>query len=127
MNLDGQQAKIMIVDDEEIIRIGVQRILEDANLTVDEAANGLLGWEKIKAKPDYDLVLLDLMMPEMGGLEVLEEIQEPLEPCVANRPHHGSRRRGGERVELPLDAARDIAASDDAWNRVVRDAGGANR
>lgn len=76
MNFDGLQAKILVVDDEEIIRIGCQRILEDNNLMVDEAANGLLGWEKIKANPDYDLVLLDLMMPEMGGLEVLDEIQK---------------------------------------------------
>jgi len=81
MKLDGQQARILVVDDEEIIRIGCQRILEDSNLIVDEAGNGRLGWEKIKADPEYDLVLLDLMMPEMGGLEVLDEVQK-LDPRI---------------------------------------------
>ncbi|MBN2355813.1 response regulator [candidate division KSB1 bacterium] len=75
MNQEGGKAKILVVDDEEIIRIGCSRILEDQNMWVEEAANGRIGWEKIQASPDYDLVLLDLMMPEMGGLEVLDEIQ----------------------------------------------------
>ena len=68
MNQEGGKAKILVVDDEEIIRIGCSRILEDQNMWVEEAANGRIGWEKIQASPDYDLVLLDLMMPEMGGL-----------------------------------------------------------
>ncbi len=68
-------AKILVVDDEEIIRIGCQRILEDQKYIVDLAVNGRMGWEKIQAQPDYDLVLLDLMMPEMGGMELLEEIR----------------------------------------------------
>ncbi len=68
-------SRILIVDDEEIIRIGCQRILEDANLIVDQAENGRAGWEMIQQTP-YDMVLLDLMMPEMGGLEVLDEVQK---------------------------------------------------
>jgi two-component system, OmpR family, phosphate regulon sensor histidine kinase PhoR len=70
-----EQARILIVDDEEIIRIGCQRILEESYQNVDLAENGRLGWERICAA-NYDLVLLDLMMPEMGGLEVLEHIQQ---------------------------------------------------
>lgn len=68
-------SRILIVDDEEIIRIGCQRILEDSNMVVDQAENGRAGWEMIQKTP-YDMVLLDLMMPEMGGLEVLDEVQK---------------------------------------------------
>ncbi len=73
-----KDARILIVDDEEIIRIGCQRILEDDYRSVDLAENGRVGWESIEARKEdaYDLVLLDLMMPEMGGLEVLENIQK---------------------------------------------------
>jgi two-component system, OmpR family, phosphate regulon sensor histidine kinase PhoR len=74
MSMDDD-ARILIIDDEEIIRIGCQRILEENYRTVEMAENGRLGWNRVSAKP-FDLVLLDLMMPEMGGLEVLERIQK---------------------------------------------------
>jgi len=67
--------RILIVDDEEIIRIGCQRILEESYPTVEMAENGRLGWERIR-DGSFDLVLLDLMMPEMGGLEVLQQVQQ---------------------------------------------------
>jgi len=68
------QARLLIVDDEEIIRIGCQRSLEEMYSTVEMAENGRVGWERLQQQP-FDLVLLDLMMPEMGGLEVLEKVQ----------------------------------------------------
>jgi len=72
--------KILVVDDEEIIRIGCLRILEDSTFHVDLAENGRVGLDKVKADA-YDLVLLDLMMPEMGGMELLDEIQK-LDPKI---------------------------------------------
>jgi two-component system phosphate regulon sensor histidine kinase PhoR len=75
-----EKPKILVVDDEEIIRIGCQRILEDSPSQVDLAENGRVGLEKVKAA-GYDLVLLDLMMPEMGGMELLDEIQK-LDPKI---------------------------------------------
>ena len=73
--IQSRDAKILVVDDEEIIRIGCQRILQGPHFSVDLAENGRIGWERIQENP-YDMVLVDLMMPEMGGLEVLEKIQE---------------------------------------------------
>lgn len=73
--IQSRDARILVVDDEEIIRIGCQRILQNPNFKVDLAENGRIGWEMIQHSP-YDMVLVDLMMPEMGGLEVLERIQE---------------------------------------------------
>lgn len=73
--IPDRDARILVVDDEEIIRIGCQRILQKPGMSVDLAGNGRIGWESIQ-KNQYDMVLVDLMMPEMGGLEVLEKIQE---------------------------------------------------
>lgn len=66
---------ILVVDDEEIIRSGCQEILELNGYNVDLAVDGEDGLKKIK-KNDYDLVLTDIMMPKMDGMELLEEIKK---------------------------------------------------
>ncbi|MEE8358273.1 MAG: response regulator [Candidatus Hydrothermarchaeales archaeon] len=66
--------KIMIVDDEEDIRFAVGKMLENAGYRVVEAQDGADCLEKIK-KNKPDLILLDIMMPEMSGWQVLNEIQ----------------------------------------------------
>ncbi|MEZ4856388.1 MAG: sigma-54 dependent transcriptional regulator [Gelidibacter sp.] len=66
-------SKILIIEDEAAIRRVLVKILSEENETyhVDEAEDGLIGIEKIK-KEDYDLVLCDIKMPKMDGVEVLE-------------------------------------------------------
>lgn len=71
---DNQQAKILIIDDEEIVRESCERILRKSDYLLATAADGLEGLEKVKAV-DPDLVLVDLKMPGMSGFEVLEEIK----------------------------------------------------
>jgi two-component system, OmpR family, phosphate regulon sensor histidine kinase PhoR len=70
-----EDAKILVVDDEEIIRIGCLRILEETYANVSMAENGRRGWERF-AQGGFDLVLLDLMMPEMSGLELIDKIRQ---------------------------------------------------
>ncbi len=73
--MQEQDVKILIVDDDEISRIGCERILEMSDYHVDLAENGVEGLQKIK-ETGYDLVVTDLMMPKMGGMEFLQEIRK---------------------------------------------------
>ncbi len=66
-------SKILVIEDEAAIRRVLVKILSEENdqYQVEEAENGLEGLDKIK-KTDYDLVLCDIKMPKMDGVEVLE-------------------------------------------------------
>ena len=66
--------RILVVEDEKRIADFLCRGLEGAGYAVDAAPNGAAGIEHIHAT-DYDLVILDLMLPDMDGLHVLEKIR----------------------------------------------------
>lgn len=67
--------KILVVDDEEKIRLIIRKYAEYDKIKVDEAKDGFEALEMVKAV-DYDLVILDIMMPEMDGFEVCKEIKK---------------------------------------------------
>ena len=71
--------KTLIVDDEIELRKSVVSILQNTNLgiqfQIEEASNGQEALAKVKAS-DWDLVLMDVRMPEMNGLQALAEIKE---------------------------------------------------
>jgi two-component system, NtrC family, nitrogen regulation response regulator NtrX len=67
--------KILVVDDEEVIRETLKDILEFEKFTIDEAADGQEALEKIK-KNKYDVILCDIKMPKVDGMEVLEKSME---------------------------------------------------
>jgi two-component system nitrogen regulation response regulator NtrX len=70
-------SKILIIEDEAAIRRVLSKILSEENDTyqVEEAEDGAIGFEKIKNN-DYDLVLCDIKMPKMDGVEVLEAVKK---------------------------------------------------
>ena len=63
---------ILIIEDEKEIREGLVEFLEEAGFIVDSAENGQLGLGKI-GKKDFDVVVTDLIMPVVGGMDVLRE------------------------------------------------------
>jgi two-component system nitrogen regulation response regulator NtrX len=83
-------AKILIIEDESAIRRVLKKIISEENDTyqVEEAEDGLEGIEKIKNN-DYDLVLCDIKMPKMDGVEVLEKAKmiKPEIPMVMISGH----------------------------------------
>ncbi|PIC79526.1 response regulator [Sporosarcina sp. P18a] len=69
--------KVLVVDDEDILRMLLADTLEFEGFQVEEAEDGVEALEKIQST-SYDAILLDYMMPRMTGLELLERLQ-PLE------------------------------------------------
>ncbi len=66
--------KILVVDDEQIIRESLSYVLSKEDYQVDEAENGKAAYEKL-LETTYDLVITDLEMPEMKGTELLDKIR----------------------------------------------------
>lgn len=71
----GESIHILIADDEKGIREGCRRILESEGYATDTAENGRIGLEMLQTRP-YDLLLVDLMMPVMGGFELMEQARQ---------------------------------------------------
>jgi signal transduction histidine kinase len=67
-------AKVLVIDDEEIARISCQRVLKREGIQVAMASSGREGLEMLMREPP-DLVLVDLKMPEMDGVEVARRVR----------------------------------------------------
>lgn len=67
--------KVLVVDDEKLIVKGIRFSLEQDGMEVDCAYDGEEALEMVKAK-EYDIVLLDIMLPKLTGLEVCQQIRE---------------------------------------------------
>lgn len=68
--------KVLIVDDEDVLRMLIEDTLEDLeDVEIHTAENGLEALAKL-SQQTYDLVILDYMMPEMTGIEVLGQLHE---------------------------------------------------
>ncbi|MFH1320187.1 MAG: sigma-54 dependent transcriptional regulator [Bacteroidota bacterium] len=68
-------SKILVIDDEQSIRKSLREILEYEKFEVDEAADGMEGIALVENEK-YDVILCDIKMPKMDGIEVLEKIFE---------------------------------------------------
>jgi len=67
--------RILVIDDEEIVRISCKKCLNPEGYDVNVAENGLEGLRLAEAN-HYDLILTDLKMPDMDGMEFLSKVKE---------------------------------------------------
>ena len=67
--------RLLLVEDSPIIRTQMQRLLQGAGYHVTLAEDGLAGWEQVQTQ-DFDLVLSDVEMPQMTGLEMTSNIRQ---------------------------------------------------
>jgi len=68
-------ARILIIDDERSVRSSLRETLEFEDYEVDEAVDGVEGWEKIQ-QGNFDLIFCDIKMPRMDGMELLAQVQK---------------------------------------------------
>ncbi|MDR1846491.1 MAG: sigma-54 dependent transcriptional regulator [Bacteroidales bacterium] len=103
-------SKILVIDDEKAIVRAITEILEYENHQIDTAFNGLEGVNKLKTN-DYDLVLCDIKMPKMDGIEVLQHIDIEQKPPMIMISGHGDiataveclKLGAADFIEKPLD------------------------
>lgn len=72
-----KSARILVIDDEQIICDGCQVVLSDQGHSVDFCINGKTGLESIR-KGRFDMVLLDMKLPDMGGMEILRSVRKEM-------------------------------------------------
>ncbi|HUW21403.1 MAG TPA: response regulator [Candidatus Bathyarchaeia archaeon] len=67
--------KILIVEDDQFIRDIYEEVLKDEGYQITCASDGQKGYEEMKKK-SYDLVLLDIMLPKLDGIDILQKLQK---------------------------------------------------
>lgn len=115
---------ILVIDDEEPIRNALREILEYEKFKVLEAENGIIGLDLLK-KNKVNIVLCDIKMPQMDGIEVLEKIQEFSDVPVVMISGHGNietaveaiKRGAFDYISKPLDLNRLLVSVRNALDR----------
>jgi DNA-binding response OmpR family regulator len=68
-------ARILVIEDNELVRATVKRMLEDGGHAVDVAVDGIDGVLRFRGAP-FDLVISDVFMPHKSGIETLRELRQ---------------------------------------------------
>jgi two-component system nitrogen regulation response regulator NtrX len=119
-------ANILVIDDEKSIRSSLQEVLEYENHTVSLATNGPEGLEMLE-KDEYDVVLCDIKMPKMDGIEVLQKSAEisPDTPVIMISGHgnidtavEAIKKGAYDFIEKPLDLNRLLVSIRNAMERI---------
>ena len=117
--------EVLIIDDERSIRTALRDILEIEKFSVDDAEDGKSGLEQLNKKK-YDLVLCDIKMPKMDGMEVLDKILEREDDIpVIMISGHGNietavdalKKGAYDFIEKPLDLNRILVSVRNAFDR----------
>ncbi len=118
-------SKILVIDDERSIRNALKEILEYEKFEIQDAEDGPAGLERLR-KENFDVVLCDIKMPKMDGLEVLDQIQqEGIDVPVVMISGHGNIETAVEAIKKgafdfipkPLDLNRVLVTVRNAIDR----------
>ena len=84
----GAGGRLRLVEDNEINREIETELLQDVGFTIDEAVNGAIAVEKVRASApgEYDLILMDIQMPVMDGWQAAQAIRGLANPALASIP-----------------------------------------
>jgi two-component system nitrogen regulation response regulator NtrX len=117
--------KILVIDDERPIRSTLQEILEFEKFKVETAEDGKMGLEMIQAN-NYDLILCDIKMPKMDGMELLDKVIElGIESPIIMISGHGNietaveaiKKGAYDFIQKPLDLNRTLVTLRNALDR----------
>jgi len=121
----NEMAKVLIVDDEEVVRLSHLRSLQSANCNAKVAEDGLKAIQVMEEQA-FDVILLDLRMPNLDGMEVLKTIKKRWPDCevvvITGYPTIESAkeavRLGAQNyIAKPVGPAEVIKAANDAMNQ----------
>ncbi|HNW77235.1 MAG TPA: sigma-54 dependent transcriptional regulator [Bacteroidales bacterium] len=118
-------ARILVIDDEKSIRNTLREILEYEKFTVDDAADGMEGIAKANEQ-NYDVILCDIKMPRMDGMEVLNQLLQITEAPVIMISGHGTietavealKKGAYDYIAKPLDLNRLLVTIRNAVDKV---------
>ncbi|MGZ3811587.1 MAG: PAS domain S-box protein [Mucilaginibacter sp.] len=82
----GLQLNVLVVDDNQINRLLINKVLSKWGATIDFAENGLEAVNKLESNQNFDVVLMDIHMPVMGGLEATQIIRSKSEAYYQELP-----------------------------------------
>ena len=82
----GLKINVLVVDDNQINRLLINKILKKWGADADFAENGIEAIKKIEGNRNYNVVLMDIHMPEMGGLEATQILRSKSEPYFQQLP-----------------------------------------
>ena len=99
-------ARVLVIDDDEIIRNALARILATAGHETVDAVNGRDGIDAL-IRARFDVVITDLVMPEQGGIETIQRVRE-LDPTIPIIAISGA---FGDETGAALDGARQVGAN----------------
>lgn len=116
--------RILVIDDERAIRNTLRDILEYENFKVDDAPTGIEGLKLVNEKK-YDVILCDIKMPQMDGIEALEHMQKITDTPVVMISGHGNIETAVEAIKKgaydyiakPLDLNRLLVTIRNAMDR----------
>jgi CheY-like chemotaxis protein len=92
--------KILVVDDDDMVRMTVRLILEGQGYQIDEAVDGIDGIAALRKYPGYDLIVTDIIMPDCEGIEFIGKILKEKSDRRVIAMSGGGRIRNTEFLEI---------------------------